>query len=103
MPNIGMPEMIVVLAIALLVFGPKKLPSLGKAIGQSIKEFKDGMKGLGQAMEGEDPNGSPSTKAGTETKSAAASTEPVAASTATAAETSQPAVAPSTEGPVSHS
>jgi sec-independent protein translocase protein TatA len=39
-------EILVILAIALLVFGPKKLPEMGKAIGSSIKEFKKGMDGL---------------------------------------------------------
>lgn len=37
------PELIVVLVIALLIFGPKKLPEMGSAIGKSIKEFRKGM------------------------------------------------------------
>lgn len=40
MPRIGFPELIVILVIALVVFGPGKLPSVGKSIGESIKEFK---------------------------------------------------------------
>ena len=40
MPKIGFPELIIILVIALIIFGPGKLPSLGKSIGQSIKEFK---------------------------------------------------------------
>jgi sec-independent protein translocase protein TatA len=40
------PEIIVILLIALLIFGPKKLPEMGSAIGKSIKEFKKGMDGL---------------------------------------------------------
>ncbi len=51
-------EMVIVLAIVLLIFGPKKLPGLGKAVGKSIREFKDGIKGLNSevkdAVEGED-------------------------------------------------
>ncbi|MBO0778562.1 MAG: twin-arginine translocase TatA/TatE family subunit [Ktedonobacteraceae bacterium] len=39
-------EIVVILAIALLIFGPKKLPEMGSAIGKSIKEFKKGMDGL---------------------------------------------------------
>ena len=35
-------ELILVLAIALLIFGPKKIPEIGKAIGKTIKEFKKG-------------------------------------------------------------
>lgn len=37
------PELIIVLVIALLIFGPKKLPEMGSAIGKSIKEFRKGM------------------------------------------------------------
>lgn len=39
-------DLIVILAIALLIFGPKKLPEMGAAIGKSIKEFKKGMNEL---------------------------------------------------------
>jgi sec-independent protein translocase protein TatA len=40
MPNIGPLELIVVLVIALLVLGPKKLPEVGRSIGKGIREFK---------------------------------------------------------------
>jgi sec-independent protein translocase protein TatA len=40
MPNIGPMEIIVVLIIALVVFGPKRLPELGKSLGRGIQEFK---------------------------------------------------------------
>ncbi len=40
MPNIGLPGLILVLIIALVIFGPSKLPQLGKAVGQTLKEFK---------------------------------------------------------------
>jgi sec-independent protein translocase protein TatA len=39
-------DLIVILVIALLIFGPKKLPEMGSAIGKSIKEFKKGMNEL---------------------------------------------------------
>ena len=39
MPSLGLPELIVILVIALVIFGPKKLPEVGRAIGTSIKEF----------------------------------------------------------------
>lgn len=38
--NIGMPELILILIIALIVFGPGKLPEVSKALGRSIKEFR---------------------------------------------------------------
>lgn len=40
MPNIGVPGLILVLIIALVIFGPSKLPQLGRAVGQTLKEFK---------------------------------------------------------------
>jgi len=40
MPNIGVPGLIIILIIALIIFGPSKLPQLGKAVGQTLKEFK---------------------------------------------------------------
>jgi len=40
LPNVGVPELILILVIALVLFGPGKLPDIGKAIGKSIREFK---------------------------------------------------------------
>jgi sec-independent protein translocase protein TatA len=45
MANIGPMEIIVVLIIALVVFGPKKLPELGKSLGKGINEFKGSITG----------------------------------------------------------
>lgn len=41
------PELIIILVIALLIFGPKKLPEMGSSIGRSIKEFRKGMSEAG--------------------------------------------------------
>ena len=38
--NIGFPELLIILAIALLVFGPKKLPEVGRSIGRAVREFR---------------------------------------------------------------
>jgi sec-independent protein translocase protein TatA len=46
MPNIGIPGLILILIIALVIFGPKKLPEIGKAAGQTLREFKKSTKGL---------------------------------------------------------
>ena len=44
--NIGVPGLILILVIALVIFGPKKLPEIGKAIGQTLTEFKKTTKDL---------------------------------------------------------
>lgn len=44
--NIGIPGLILILVLALIIFGPKKLPELGRAVGQTLKEFKKSTKGL---------------------------------------------------------
>ena len=43
--NFGTQELFLILIIALVIFGPKKLPEIGKAIGKSINEFKDAVSG----------------------------------------------------------
>ena len=45
MPSIGPGELIVVLVIALLVLGPKRLPDAGRSVGKGIREFKDAISG----------------------------------------------------------
>lgn len=44
--NIGIPGLILILVIALVVFGPSKLPEIGKAVGGSLKEFKKATKDI---------------------------------------------------------
>lgn len=44
MPNIGVPGLIIVLILALIIFGPSKLPQLGRAVGQTLREFKTSTK-----------------------------------------------------------
>jgi len=43
--GIGLPEVIIVLVIALLLFGPKRLPDLGRSLGSGLREFKDSITG----------------------------------------------------------
>lgn len=44
--NIGIPGLIIILVLALIIFGPKKLPELGRAVGQTLKEFKSSTRDL---------------------------------------------------------
>ncbi|AIF43622.1 twin-arginine translocase TatA/TatE family subunit [Virgibacillus sp. SK37] len=44
--SIGMPGLILILVIALVVFGPSKLPEIGKAFGSSLREFKNATKDI---------------------------------------------------------
>ena len=45
MPNIGPMELIIVLVVVLLIFGPKRLPGLGKQLGTGMREFKESISG----------------------------------------------------------
>jgi sec-independent protein translocase protein TatA len=45
--SVGPMELILVLAIALIVLGPKRLPEAGKALGKGLREFKDSVSGIG--------------------------------------------------------
>ena len=44
MPQLGLPELLIIAVIALLIFGPKKLPDLGSGIGKAIRDFKGSMR-----------------------------------------------------------
>jgi len=50
---IGMPELIIILVIALIIFGPRKLPELGKSLGRSLNEFKRASTELQNTLEQE--------------------------------------------------
>jgi sec-independent protein translocase protein TatA len=45
MPEIGIAGLIVILIVALLVFGPKRLPEIGRSLGKGMREFKDSISG----------------------------------------------------------
>ena len=54
MPNIGPMELIVVLVVVLLIFGPKRLPGLGKQLGTGMREFKESISGKGRDDDDDD-------------------------------------------------
>ena len=53
MGPIGFPEMLVILVVALIIFGPRKLPELGRSLGRSINEFKRASNELRNTLEEE--------------------------------------------------
>jgi sec-independent protein translocase protein TatA len=52
--SIGAPELLIVLVIVLLIFGPKRLPGLGRQLGSGMREFKDSISGKGGRDDDED-------------------------------------------------
>jgi sec-independent protein translocase protein TatA len=51
--NIGVPGLILILVVALVIFGPNKLPEIGRAFGKSIREFKRATEGLADDIRSE--------------------------------------------------
>jgi sec-independent protein translocase protein TatA len=65
--SLGVPELLIILAIVILIFGVNKLPRLGKGLGEGIKNFKDSIK-TGNGDEDEDEAGSNSSTNSVEPK-----------------------------------
>jgi len=59
MPNIGPLELAIVAIIALIIFGPKRLPELGRSIGDGLREFKSSVSGENRDDEDEDDDEEP--------------------------------------------
>jgi sec-independent protein translocase protein TatA len=55
MPEIGIAGLVVILIVALLVFGPKRLPEIGHSLGKGMREFKDSITGSDKAEKSELP------------------------------------------------
>ena len=58
----GWPELLLLLVVVLVIFGPTQLPKIGKALGSGIKEFKEGLRGIGEE-EGEQQAAPPASQA----------------------------------------
>ena len=50
---VGLPEILIILVVVLLIFGPKRLPELAKGLGQSVREFRKGIKDIKNDIETE--------------------------------------------------
>jgi len=50
-PEIGIPGLILILVVALIVFGPKRLPEMGRSLGKGMREFKDSISGKDEQSE----------------------------------------------------
>jgi sec-independent protein translocase protein TatA len=59
MPNVGPLELIVVLIIALVIFGPKRLPELGRSMGKGIREFRGSISGKGDDDDDDEESSKP--------------------------------------------
>ena len=59
MPGIGIPELIIVLVILLVIFGPKRLPGLGRSLGSGMREFKDSITGKNKGEDEDDEDHEP--------------------------------------------
>lgn len=53
-PSIGTPELIIIMALALIVFGPKKLPEIGRSIGQGLRELRKASRDIMETLETDD-------------------------------------------------
>src|ERR1051326_8113887 len=82
--SIGMPELIIIFVIALIIFGPRKLPELGRTLGKSLAEFKRATNELKSTLEDEIRLEEQQLQR-TEAKGAAQTTAPTTATTATTA------------------
>ena len=62
MPEIGISGLIIILVVALLVFGPKRLPEIGRSLGRGMREFKDSVTGHDEKAEIQPPPSTDETK-----------------------------------------
>ena len=85
--SIGMPELIIIFVIALIIFGPRKLPELGRSLGKSLAEFKRASNELKSTLEEE-------IRLDEQRSALEASKAAAAAQAAAAAPTATPAAAP---------
>jgi len=98
--SLGLPELLVILLVVLLIFGPRRLPEMAKGLGQSVREFRKGVKDMKEDFEAEanapTPAKAPVQAAANDAADNAAA-QPAAAK-ASAAEAAPAAAAPAEDG-----
>ena len=101
--SIGMPELIMIALVALLVFGPKKLPEIGKSLGKGLAEFKKASDELKKTIEDEIEAGKRETssvrQSVAEVAGLVAAPDSVARSAGEGAQVPEPAPKPAEQGP----
>ncbi len=84
---LGVPELLIILVVVLLVFGPRRLPEMAKGIGQSVREFRKGIRDMKNDIDSDDEPKQATPKQATVVESATTpSTQTVSAVTAQPAE-----------------
>jgi sec-independent protein translocase protein TatA len=92
MPNLGIWEILLLLLVLLLVFGPKRLPEMGRSLGRGMREFKDSVTGKDNDEDVEQIEVAPAPV--TTAQAVAAPAQPVPATTPPAAAQPEPVAAP---------
>jgi sec-independent protein translocase protein TatA len=95
--GIGVPELILILIVGLIVFGPGKLPEAGRALGKGLREFKKASNALTQALNAEPASQQPQAAAQPAATQPAAAPQPAQAAAAEQEKPAQPAYQPPTQ------
>ena len=93
--SIGIPELLIILVVVLLIFGPRRLPDMAKGLGQSVREFRKGLRDMRKEFDDESNDGDGKAN-GSAAVSAAATNASVAAPSAGAAPAAGAGQSPST-------
>ncbi|MEJ2291846.1 MAG: twin-arginine translocase TatA/TatE family subunit [Deinococcales bacterium] len=98
--SLGLPELLIILLVVLLIFGPRRLPEMAKGLGQSVREFRKGVKDMKEDFEAEanDDGSKAAPSKATAAKDAAAKEAPVPAEAASASAPAEAATAPAVDG-----
>lgn len=95
--GIGVPELILILIVGLIVFGPGKLPEAGRALGKGLREFKKASNALTQALNAEPAPKQPQAAAQPAATQPATESQPAQAAAAEQEKPAQPAYQPPTQ------